>query len=87
MMPQRTDGDAPPGFVTENVSVRHLLRWVIPGPIARCWPNSAFPMDTVDVDGPLMTNVSKSSLNWHTFLWHLQISTLHAPISLPVDST
>ena len=38
------------------------------------------------VDGPLITNVLKSSLIWQMLVLHLQMLTRHSPLSLPWDS-
>ena len=62
-----TGGVVPPGLVTENVSVKHwdaTLQSPLP-PLTNS-PLAHFPsFESVfePVDGPLMTNVSKSSLS------------------------
>jgi hypothetical protein len=40
----------------------------------------------VEVDGPVVTNVLKSSLSWQMLELHLQMDTWHVPDSVPVDS-
>ena len=59
--PQITGGVEPPGFVTENVSVRHRVdnaTGIAAGnaKFDRA-PLSRFPMETVEVDGPAIAKV------------------------------
>ncbi len=66
--PQMVGGDDPPGFVTENVSVRHCVRWVADsvaeeGAVARP-PFKVVTAVVVATTGPVMENVSKSRRSW-----------------------
>ena len=80
LMPQIVGGDRPLGLVTTKESVRHLEALfksfpVVPVPI---WPQRPLPSDACvsePVDGPVMTKVSKSNLNYITFWnkWEVRI--------------
>ena len=61
-----TGGPLPGGPVIENVSVRHSVAVLIatPGAAVATLPPTSKPLDKVIVDGPLITNEVKSSLNW-----------------------
>lgn len=65
-VPQITEGEAPLGLVMENESVRHCVAWVEATPTALptgC-PLRVLLMDIVVVEGPVMTKLLKSNLNW-----------------------
>ncbi len=69
-VPQIVGGLAPPGLVTLNVSVMHLVKsqtGIVP-PLATT-PVRAILLVTVTVPvlGPEMTKMSKSSLSWKFF--------------------
>ena len=56
LVPQMAGGAVPLGFETVKMSVKHLL--VLVTSFKMC-----FPVVVVAVDGPVMTKLSKSSLN------------------------
>ncbi len=60
-----TGGALPGGPVNVNVSVRHSVAVLTatPGAVATLPPTSK-PLDKVMVDGPVIANEVKSSLNW-----------------------
>lgn len=68
------------------MSVKHRLA-AVPGcpPVAGC-PAYHFPTEVVSVEGPLMTKVSKSNLNWQMLVLTGQILTAQLPDSEPPDS-
>ena len=53
----------PPGFVTENRSVAHWLAPELSAPSVATLPPIVLTVLVVRVDGPVIVNVSKSSLN------------------------
>ena len=65
-----------------KASVRHLVASAIstPFPSFITCPLSVSAILTVEVEGPLMTKVRKSSLIWQTSGLALQISTVHGPL-------
>ena len=66
-VPQIAGGEAPFGFVTVKVSVRHLLAVEISlAAVFEIIFPVAFAKEVVKVDGPVMVKVSKSSLNCRT---------------------
>ena len=62
------DGDVPPpGLVTENVSVRHCDACETDTPLVtpvRGKPKKFLATLVLEVDGPLIWNVSKSKRSW-----------------------
>lgn len=65
--PHSWGGDWPPGFVTENTSVKHWVAWVAATPLALVfgvtWPLMSFVATSADVEGPFTEKLSKSSRN------------------------
>ena len=64
---------------TEKVSVRQRVASEMATPPVPMSPFKAFTLLVVAVEGPLMTNESKSKRIWHMLLLHLQILARHAP--------
>ena len=62
MTPQITGGVVAPGLLTVKVSVRHWVDLETGVPVPVTDPAVARPIETVEVDGPLMVNVLKSNL-------------------------
>ena len=81
-------GGAVEAEVTENMSVRHLPALVTSVPVVPPCIMSikALPTVSVNVEGPVMTKVSKSSLNWQILLLQGHIFKAQLPASDPWDS-
>ena len=65
LTPHSTEGAAPSELLTLNVSVRHWLACVeaVPAPVWTGAPLRVFEVDTVEVEGPVRTNVLKANRN------------------------
>lgn len=64
LVPQITGAlEAPPGLVTVKVSVKHWLEVLAPFPPALMAPFKTFTVVVVNVLGPVMVKVLKSSLS------------------------
>ena len=69
--------------VTAKVSVRHRPALVVGCPAAASMPLAELPIVSVTVEGPVMTKLSKSSLNWQMLSLHGQILSAQFPLSEP----
>jgi hypothetical protein len=64
LVPQITSELFPAALVTENWSIKQFDAWLtkMPAPVVT-WPAVALATESVEVEGPLITNEVKSNLN------------------------
>lgn len=88
-----TGGEELPGPDMENESVLHLVTVVAGKELATTPLGVGVPAPfkskatlKVIVEGPVMTKLVKSNLNWHIFSLAGHILNLQDPISFPCDT-